>query len=45
MTLYDNSLITVNDCNSNFFAKKEDIDENSRADVTQRGLMEINNSA
>ena len=45
ITLYDNSIVCPNDLNSNFFAQNEDIDNNSRADVTQRGLMEINNSA
>ena len=37
--------MTKNDLFSNFFAQKEDIDTNSRADITQRGLMEINNFA
>ena len=45
LTLYDNSLVTKNDIYSNFFAQKEDINTNSRADITQRGLMEINNFA
>ena len=45
ITLYDNSLVTINDLNTNFFAKKEDIDNNTRAEATQRGLMEINSSA
>ena len=29
---------------SNFFVKKEDIDNNTRAEATQRGLIEMNNS-
>ena len=37
--------MTKNDLFSNFFAQKEDVDTNSRADITQRGLMEINNFA
>jgi len=37
--------VTKNDLFSNFFAQKEDVDTNSRADITQRGLMEINNFA
>ena len=45
LTLYDNNLVTKNDLSSNFFAMKEDIDMNSLADITQRGLMEINNFA
>ena len=45
ITLYDNSIVCSNDLNSNFFAREEDIDNNSRADIAQRGLMEINNSA
>ena len=45
ITLYDNSLVTIHDSSTNFFVKKEDINNNSLADVTQRGLMEINNSA
>ena len=43
--LYDNTLVSKNDLYSNFFATKEDIDTNSLADITQRGLMEINNFA
>jgi len=45
ITLYDNSIVSENDLSTNFFVIKEDIDNNSRADVTQRGLMELNNSA
>ena len=45
ITLYDNSIVCQNDLNSNFFAREEDIDNNSRADIAQRGLMEINNFA
>ena len=45
ITLYDNSIVCQNDLNSNFFVREEDIDNNSRADITQRGLMEINNYA
>ena len=45
ITLYDNNLVSKNDINCNFFATKEDIDTNSLADITQRGLMEINNFA
>ena len=45
ITLYDNSIVCANDLSSNFFVREEDIDNNSRADVTQRGLMEINNYA
>ena len=45
VTLYDNNLVSKNDINCNFFATKEDIDTNSLADITQRGLMEINNFA
>ena len=37
--------MTKNDLFSNFFSQKEDVDTNSRADITQRGLMEINNFA
>ena len=37
--------MTKNDLFSNFFTQKEDVDTNSRADITQRGLMEINNFA
>ena len=36
-------MVSKNDLSSNFFATKEDIDTNSLADITQRGLMEINN--
>ena len=45
MTLYDNSIVSSNDLSFNFFARKEDVSNYSRADVTQRGLMEINYSA
>ena len=45
ITLYDNSLVTLNDLSSNFFVTKDDVEKNSRADITQRGLMEINNFA
>ena len=43
--LYDNNLVSKTDLISNFFSTKEDIDINSLADITQRGLMEINNFA
>ena len=43
--MYDNSLVTINDYHSNFFVKNEDIQSNTRADIAQRGLMEINYSA
>ena len=45
LTLYDNTLVSENDLSSNFFATKEDINTNSLADITQRGLMELNNFA
>ena len=45
VTLYDNNLVSKNDINCNFFATKEDINTNSLADITQRGLFELNNFA
>ena len=38
-------MVTANDGRTNFFVKKEDIDNNSRAEATQRGLIEMNNKA
>ena len=45
ITLYDNSIVNYSDTSTNFFVKKEDIGINSRADVVQRGLIEMNNYA
>ena len=38
-------MVCESDLSNNFFAREEDIGNNSRADITQRGLMEINYSA
>ena len=45
MTLYDNDLVTKDDLLTNIFAKKEDINKYTLAQVTERGLLDINKSA
>ena len=45
MTLYDNSLVTNSDLNSNFFCVEEDINKITRAEASKRGLNLLNNLA
>ena len=45
MTLYDNDLVTKDDLLTNIFAKKEDINKYTLAQVTERGLLDTNKSA
>ena len=45
ITLYDNSLVTNSDLNSNFFCNKDDINKITRAEASKRGLTLLNNLA